>query len=80
MSKFERVLACVTMLLVIFGAWYVADPLLATFQGASPTNTHALQNLGLYHLVVYFTYVGSVWVTWLCTAPKKPEPPYNHMP
>lgn len=69
MKTTQRIGLCLLALLVVFGGWYVADPLLATFQGADFRNEHARANMPLYRTIVYLTYVGAVWVTWLTTQP-----------
>lgn len=77
-----RLFKCALALIVVFGGWYIADPQLATFQGADPHNLHALSNPPLYRLVVYTTYVMSIVVTWICTTPlgrtRSPNPPACH--
>jgi hypothetical protein len=67
MNTLERVLMCAGAVLLAFGGWFMADPQLATFQGAGACNYHALANLPMYRLTVYLTYVGAAFITWIGT-------------
>lgn len=70
MKTYQRYLACLIALLLCFGAWYVSDPQMALLQ--APDAEHGPR--ALYRLAPYITYVMTVWVTWLSTAPQRLDP------
>jgi hypothetical protein len=70
MNTLQRISMCLLVLALVFGGWYIADPQFALLQAPDAEKGPRALN----RLVVYVTYIMSVVVTWISTAPTKKSP------